>query len=303
MDSKRSCFGTLELMLAMVISGSIGVFVIKSGQQPANVVFFRCACAFLCLVPYCYWRGYLRAKYFKVNILLPVVIAGVLMVINWVLLFKAFPVTTISLATIVYHVNPFVVMLLSVVFLRQSITRNDIAWSVLAFVGLLLAMSNNGKFILPGYSERMGLLLVLCATTLYAGTVILTKLTGDTPPALIVMIQTLVGVFILFPFADFSALPGSAVEWEFIVALGVVHTFVLYCLVFSAYQKLDISVIAIMSFIYPVSAVVFDYLFFDYVITYWQVAGAALIFLGTVGIKLAWKIIPATTRKKNTRGE
>ncbi|RSR53464.1 EamA/RhaT family transporter, partial [Acinetobacter baumannii] len=34
--------GTLEMVVAMLLSGSIGLFVIKSGQSPFNIVFFRC---------------------------------------------------------------------------------------------------------------------------------------------------------------------------------------------------------------------------------------------------------------------
>ncbi|MFP3541481.1 EamA family transporter, partial [Pseudomonas sp. SIMBA_044] len=85
--------------------------------------------------------------------------------------------------------------------------------------------------------------------SLYAGTVILTKLTKNTPPALIVMIQTFVGIFVLLPFADFSALPETSSQWGYIITLGVIHTFLLYCLIFSAYQKLNVSVIAILSFV------------------------------------------------------
>ena len=292
METKPTHTGSLELFIAMIISGSIGVLIIKSGQQPANVVFFRCVFAFLCLAPYCLYRGYIKRGFFKMHTLLPIVIAGILMVVNWVLLFKAFPLTSISLATLVYHINPFIVMLLGTVFLGQLVTRNDLAWTGLAFAGLALTMNTNGSFSLPSRSESLGLLLVLCATSLYAGTVILTKLTKNTPPALIVMIQTFVGIFVLLPFADFSALPETSYQWGCIITLGVIHTFLLYCLIFSAYQKLNVSVIAILSFAYPISTVVFDYLFFDHLITYWQVIGATLILLSTIGMKMTWKILP-----------
>ena len=301
METKPSARqGSIELFVAMVISGSIGLFVIKSEQSPANVVFFRCAFAFMCLAPFCLWRGYIKREYFKISTLLLVVVAGVFMVVNWVLLFKAFPLVSISLATIVYHINPFIVMLLGALFLGQLVTLNDIAWAGVAFVGLLLVMNINGGlggFDLPGRSEVLGLALVLCATSLYAGTVILTKMTINTPPAFIVMIQTFVGVFILMPFTDFTALPGTLYQWWYVVALGVIHTFLLYCLIFSAYQKLDISIIAVLSFVYPVSTVFFDYVFFDHLISYWQLSGAALILLSAVGMKMSWKLLPALQQK------
>ncbi|EHU2365050.1 EamA/RhaT family transporter, partial [Acinetobacter baumannii] len=45
--------GTLEMVVAMLLSGSIGLFVIKSGQSPVNIVFFRCLISALCLIPIC----------------------------------------------------------------------------------------------------------------------------------------------------------------------------------------------------------------------------------------------------------
>src|SRR5690606_1008098 len=103
--------------------------------------------------PYCLWRGFVRREYFAPKVLLPIVTAGILMVANWVLLFKAFPLTSISLATIVYHINPFIVMLFGMVFLGQLVSRNDIAWTVLAFIGLIFTMNTNGGLSIPNASE------------------------------------------------------------------------------------------------------------------------------------------------------
>ncbi len=54
--------GTLEMVVAMLLSGSIGLFVIKSGQSPVNIVFFRCLISALCLIPICYFYGALLHK-------------------------------------------------------------------------------------------------------------------------------------------------------------------------------------------------------------------------------------------------
>lgn len=291
MKTKESTSASIELFIAMLISGSIGVLVVKSEQPAINVVFFRCAIAFLCLAPYCYFRGLIHSNYWTPRILIPISVAGILMISNWVLLFMAFPLTSISLATLVYHINPFIVMVLGAVFLRQNVTRNDVAWAGLAFVGLALTVNSGSGLAFPSGSEAYGLLLVLIASSLYAGTVILTKLTKDVSPAFIVLVQTGIGALILLPFTDLSESPKTVQQWGLILTLGVVHTFILYCLIFSAYQKLSIAVISIFSFIYPLSTIVFDYVFFNHLINAWQGAGALLILLGTVGIKLGWNIL------------
>jgi len=50
--------GTVELTLAMVLSGTLGIFVVESGASPFEVVFFRCLFGALALGAYCLARGY-----------------------------------------------------------------------------------------------------------------------------------------------------------------------------------------------------------------------------------------------------
>ncbi|MDK4774422.1 EamA family transporter, partial [Serratia nevei] len=45
--------GSLEMTAAMLISGSIGWFVLMSGQPVVNVVFWRCAVGALVLLAVC----------------------------------------------------------------------------------------------------------------------------------------------------------------------------------------------------------------------------------------------------------
>ncbi|MBF4652349.1 hypothetical protein IS506_03985, partial [Serratia marcescens] len=49
--------GSLEMTAAMLISGSIGWFVLMSGQPVVNVVFWRCAVGALVLLAVCGARG------------------------------------------------------------------------------------------------------------------------------------------------------------------------------------------------------------------------------------------------------
>lgn len=50
--------GTLELTLAMVLSGTIGIFVVESGASPFNVVLLRCLFGAAALGAYAAVRGY-----------------------------------------------------------------------------------------------------------------------------------------------------------------------------------------------------------------------------------------------------
>lgn len=280
--------GTAEMVLAMLLSGSIGLFVIKSGQSPINIVFFRCLIAALCLIPLCYFFGQFNKKYFNIKDLMLMASSGLLIVFNWALLFAAFPKTSISLATIVYHVNPFIILFLGAIIFKDKINKNDIAWTVLAFVGLIIIIGlGNFNF---DYNQFNGLVLVLIATTLYSISVLITKKLSNTPPLLIVLIQTMSGAIVLFPFANLMGISPSGNQWIFIISLGVIHTALLYFLMYSAIKKIPLNNIAILSFIYPISTIFIDYLFFDHLLTSFQILGSILILIGVLGIKLHWNI-------------
>ena len=280
--------GTVEMVIAMLLSGSIGLFVIKSGQSPINIVFFRCLIAALCLAPLCYFYGQFNKKYFNIKELMLMISSGLLFVFNWALLFAAFPKTSISLATIVYHVNPFIILFLGAILFKNKINKNDITWTVLAFIGLIIIIGlGNFKF---DYNQFSGLALVLIATTLYSISVLIIKKLNNTPPLLIVLIQTISGAIVLCPFANLIGTSPSGNQWIFIICLGVFHTALLYFLMYSAIKKIPLNNISILSFIYPISTIFIDYLFFDHLLTSLQIIGSLLILIGVLGIKLHWNV-------------
>lgn len=280
--------GTIEMVIAMLLSGSIGLFVIKSGQSPINIVFFRCLIAALCLISLCYFYGHFSKKYFNIKDRMFMVISGLLIVFNWALLFAAFPKTSISLATIVYHINPFIILFLGAILFKDNIKKNDIAWTVLAFIGLIIIIGlGNFKF---DFNQLFGLVLVLIATTLYSISVLITKKLNNTPPLLLVLIQAISGAIALFPFANLIDLSPTENQWIFIICLGVVHTALLYFLMYSAIKKIPLNNIAILSFIYPISTILIDYLFFDHLLTSLQFIGSTFILISVLGIKLHWNI-------------
>ena len=54
------------------------------------------------------------------------------------------------------------------------------------------------------------------------------------------------------------AAPQAGLQWGYLIGLGFFHTAVQYILLYGAFQKLPMALIAILSFIYPVVAVVLD---------------------------------------------
>ncbi|WP_250518210.1 MULTISPECIES: DMT family transporter [unclassified Caballeronia] len=288
--------GAIEMSLAMLMSGTIGWLVVSSGQTPWNVVFFRCVFGGATLIAVCAALGFLKRRYFSWRMIGLVALGSVAIVGNWLLLFAAYSRASISMATTVYNTQPFMLVALGALVLRERVSVSTIAWLGVAFIGLVMVVRVE-PFVLamPGqYLE--GIAYALGAAFLYAISSIVTKRLAGTPPHLIAMLHVLFGIAMLAPFARFDAMPATIGGWTDLVVLGVVNTGLMYVLLYGAIQKLPTATTGALSFIYPVVAIVVDWLAFGQRLAWLQVAGAALILLAAAGVNLQWRIVPQKWR-------
>lgn len=285
--------GTLEMAAAMFLSGTLGFFVVESGQDAFNVVFFRCLFGAGFLFLFCLARGFLRNTGLTRKTLLMTAAGGLAIVANWVLLFSSYEMASISVATAVYHTQPFFLILIGAVILRESIPSNKIVWVALAFVGVVLVSNTDLSSLSFSSDYVVGLALALSAAILYAVATMITKQLKGIRPHLIALIQVSLGIVLLFPLANFSDLGSIAgVQWTYLLILGGIHTCMMYILMYSAFQKLPTPVIAVMSFIYPVVAIGVDYIFYDQSLSLGQFAGIAMIMFGSFAVNQNLPLFP-----------
>ncbi len=283
--------GTMEMSAAMLISGTIGWFVVISGQPVFSVVFWRCLFAVFALLAVCGLLGLLKPITWKVFGL--AVLGGVAIVLNWVCLFAAYADTSISLATIIYNTQPFMLLMLGGLFLGERITATKLGWLAISFAGMLLiVLTPDGQSASRNFLLGVG--LSLTAAFLYAVATLVTKRLKGTPPHLIALIQVATGMVMLAPFADFSVLPGSGSQWLSLVTIGIVHTGLMYYLLYGAIQKLPTHIIGARSFIYPAAAVLVDMVAFGHVLRPVQFLGGALILLAAAASTLGWSFSKAS---------
>jgi drug/metabolite transporter (DMT)-like permease len=283
--NKEITRGTMEMSAAMLISGAIGWFVVVSGQPVFNVVFWRCLFAVFALLAVCGLLGLLKPITMKVLGL--AMLGGVAIVLNWVCLFAAYAGTSISLATIIYNTQPFMLLVLGGLFLGERITATKLGWLTISFAGMLLiVLTPDGQSASTNFLLGVG--LSLTAAFLYAIATLVTKQLKGTPPHLIALIQVATGMVMLAPLADFSTLPASGSQWLSLVTIGIVHTGLMYYLLYGAIQKLPTHIIGALSFIYPAVAVLVDMVAFDHVLRPVQFLGGALILLAAAASTFGW---------------
>lgn len=291
--------GTIEMTAAMIISGTIGWFVVVSRQPVMDVVFWRCAFGAASLLIVCAALGLLRG-HLTWRVLTIAALGGVAIVVNWLLLFASYPRASISISTAVYNTQPFMLVALGALVLKERLTATKLLWLAVAFVGMLLIVQSHHDGT-SGSDYATGIVLALGAAFFYALAAIAAKKLKGTPPHLIALIQVCVGVLMLTPFASWSNLPSTPTTWATLVTLGIVHTGVMYILLYGAIQRLPTHLIGSLSFVYPIVAILVDYLAFGRRLGLLQILGAVLILVAAAGTNLGWGQLTLSLRATSPR--
>ncbi|EKT4521138.1 DMT family transporter [Pseudomonas putida] len=280
--------GSLEMTAAMLISGTIGWFVLVSGQPVLEVVFWRCVFGAGTLLLICAALGLLKPGILTRTTFLLAVASGVAIVGNWVLLFASYSRASIAIGTAVYNVQPFMLVGLAAVFLGEKITLPKMTWLSLAFLGMLAIVSAHGSGQGGAGNYLQGIGLALGAAFLYAVAALIIKRLSGTPPHLIALIQVVTGIVLLAPWVGGRGLPAETSALASLVTLGIVHTGLMYVLLYSAIQRLPTALTGALSFIYPIAAILVDWVAFDHRLAPLQWLGVAAILLAAAGMQQGW---------------
>lgn len=285
--------GSLEMTASMVIAGTVGYFVVMSKQDPQMVVFWRCFLGAMFMAIVCFAKGLHKIIRFDKRLLTYLGIGGIALAFNWLFLFKAYSLSSISIATIVYHVEPFILIAFGFLFFGEKIGLNKVLWLVLAFIGAFLIITGKqSKDTLNTNSNYIvGVLFALLAAFCYAVCAAITKKLKDTPPHIIVAFQLFIGALVLFPLAPVDAWSEIPLFlWLLLATIGFVHTGLMCLFLYSAIQKIPTALIGAISFIYPVVAVIVDWFAFDNTLNTIQILGSLAILVAAAGTTLNWSI-------------
>jgi drug/metabolite transporter (DMT)-like permease len=244
-----------------------------SGQSPQTVVLFRCLIGCPVLLGWLAWRGGWQRVDARAAIWLSLGAAA--LVANWLCLFAAYRLSSISVATVLYQMQPFFLILLTAAAQRELPDRRKLPWLLLAFVGV--ALTAGIDLDARGSGTFDGVMLALAAAFLYALFTLATRKLGGYRPAQIAGLQLMLGALTVAPLAHFSFGELGERAWSSLVTIGVVHTGLVYNLMYAAFQRLRADTIASLSFIYPIVAVLVDLLFFGASLAPLQLLGMGLI--------------------------
>ncbi|MCM3568613.1 DMT family transporter [Neobacillus mesonae] len=272
--------GKAKLLTAMLIWGSLGLFVKNINLPSSEIALFRGVIGSIFLL-----GASLLIKQkksygaIKENAVL-LILSGAALGFNWILLFEAYRYTTISNATLSYYFAPIFVMVLAPFILKEKLRLFNVISIAAAMLGLFLVNMGGASGGASG-NHTIGILYGLSAAALYASVVLFNKFIKNLPGFETTMIQLLIAVIVLFPYVllkdnlDFSSLNVRSIV--FMVIVGIIHTGFAYFLYFTSIKDLKGQTIALLSYLDPISAVIFAAIFLSESMNMVQIIGGILI--------------------------
>ncbi len=215
--------------------------------------------------------------------------SGAMMGFNWILLFEAYEHTTVAVATLCYYMQPTIVMLLSPMLFGEKLTKIKTLCAVTAVAGMVLVsgVMGGGR---PQDGNMQGVLLGLGAAVLYSVVVIMNKKVRGVDAYQKTTIQLLSAGAAMIPYmlltGGFDRSGFGTTSAALLLAVGIVHTGIAYVMYFGSMDGLKAQSIAILSYIDPVSALLFSAVFLKEPLSLSGICGAVMIIGSAAGSEL-----------------
>ena len=186
-------------------------------------------------------------------------LGGTALGLNWVALFGAYRLLNVSLATLIYYIGPILVLLFSPLLFREKLTAVKMAAVIVVAVGLVCISGS----ILSGGMNLTGLLTAVASALFYAALIVFNKRITHTQGLQTAAIELDIAFVIVLVYCLLTVgLPHPLrSDLPYIAVIGTVNTGLAYLLYFSGLQKLSGQSVALISYVDPVSALLFSALF------------------------------------------
>lgn len=267
----------MKLVIAMLIVGSIGIFVHFIAMPSAVVAAARAIIGTLfLLLTIISKRTAIQWKFVKQNTIY-LIISGAAIGFNWIFLFEAYQYTTVAVATLCYYMAPAFVILLAPIVLKEKLTPLNILCTLFALLGAVLISG-----VLGGSGANLtGVFYGLLAAVLYASIMILNKKMKGLSGLELTFFQLTVATCVMLPYVliteDLVNLLWTPQSMSLLLIVGIIHTGLVYQLFFSAMNQLPAQTSSLLSYIDPITAIFLSAWLLQEKLSPIQVMGTVLI--------------------------
>lgn len=273
----------LMFVAAMLIFGSNGVFASMLEMSGAQLVLLRTLIGGAVLLIIILISRSRTPKEVLLREKWRLLFAGVCLGANWALLFEAYNLMNVSLATLTYYTAPVLVLVLAPLVLKER--QNGLAYLGMAvvIVGMLLVV---GTDFGEGGVSATGLIVGLGSAVFYAMLMLANKQITGVSGLNLTFIEIVIAAVILLPYVFATSggvpLPTDARGIFALLFLCTVNTGFACWLYFSSMNRLPAKAVALMGYFDPVSALIFSAVFLDERLSGVQLAGAVLVLAGAL---------------------
>lgn len=273
----------LMFVAAMLIFGSNGVFASMLDMSGAQLVLMRTLIGGAVLLIIILISRSRTPKEVLIREKWRLLFAGVCLGANWALLFEAYNLMNVSLATLTYYTAPVLVLVLAPFVLKER--QNSLAYvgMLVVVVGMLLVV---GTDFGDGGVTVTGLIVGLGSAVFYAMLMLVNKKISGVSGLNLTFIEIIIAAAILLPYVFATSggvpLPTDARGIFALLFLCTVNTGFACWLYFSSMNRLPAKAVALMGYFDPVSALVFSAVFLDERLSTVQFIGAVLVLAGAL---------------------
>ena len=274
----------MSLASAMVVFGTIGLFVRNIDMPSSIIAFIRGAVGALFLILFCL----VTRKKFSFSAarekLLLLCLSGGAIGVNWILLFEAYRYTTVATATLCYYMAPIFVIVMSSFIYKEKLTYKKICCTLAALVGMVF-VSGVAETGIGNIGDMRGVILGVLAAVFYSSVVLMNKSLGSVPAYDKTIVQLIGAAVVILPYClatvDMGSLSFDKNSIIMLAIVSIVHTGISYTAYFGSMKNLQSQTIAIMSYIDPIVAVILSAVFLKEQMTILGVIGAVMILSAT----------------------
>ena len=208
-------------------------------------------------------------------------LTGALIGFNWIALFESYNYTSVAKATLYYYSAPIFLILLSVIFLKEKLSKKKMLCMGIAIIGIVCVSGVlDGSAAINPY-ETKGLLLGLLSAVMYGTVMFINKaITGiDAADKTIIQIATAGIIMLIYGPAtgDFAGITLTPTCILMVLIVGVFHTGFCYTLFFGSMDYLSAQSVAIFTYIDPAVAILLSALLLKEPLSIWGIIGAVLV--------------------------
>ena len=204
---------------------------------------------------------------------------GVFLVFNWVFLFKAFEVMSITIAISVYHLAPIIVLMIGSIVFKERLTMFAVLSIVICFIGTVLVAGVDGSLSLEKLMSS-GMVWALLAALFYAFTTLLGKGIQHTSAYAMTFYKHFRYIFIatIRRLWQVSRVNRDELDDDYSDRSYTYGICIL--LIFDSLRDLSTRLISVLVFLDPAVAILLDTVFTGFRPTSMQIVGIVLIFVG-----------------------